>query len=144
MLSDAADAALAGQGLSAPQASQLAAGLRALCETYGEATHPAVVAAVRAANRALGPGVSPVLTLATHARGPGPDFPATCRGAARTPRRVTGVRTAPSPYDPTIEVRNSPTHDSNSRPTTGFPPIFPVVGRGTRIWWVLALMTVRG
>ncbi|MFD4169555.1 hypothetical protein ACFWQ1_01580 [Streptomyces albidoflavus] len=69
VLSDAADAALAGQGLSARQASQLAAWLRTLCESYGEATHPAVVAAVRAANRALGPGVSPVLTLATHARG---------------------------------------------------------------------------
>ncbi|MGW9421338.1 hypothetical protein ACWGSU_08105 [Streptomyces koyangensis] len=69
VLSDAADAALAGQGLSARQASQLTAGLRALCESYGEATHPAVVAAVRAAKRALRPGGAPLLTLATHARG---------------------------------------------------------------------------
>ncbi|MEW1898732.1 hypothetical protein [Streptomyces albidoflavus] len=69
VLSDAADAVLAGQGLSTRQARQLTAGLRALCESYDKATHPAVVAAVRAASRALTLGRSPVLTLATHARG---------------------------------------------------------------------------
>ncbi|MEW1667619.1 hypothetical protein C0Q57_11030 [Streptomyces albidoflavus] len=68
-LSVTADAVLAGQGLSTRQARQLTAGLRALCESYDEATHPAVVAAVRAASRALTLGRSPVLTLATHARG---------------------------------------------------------------------------
>lgn len=62
------------------------------------------------------------------------------RGSHRRGHPVT----VPRRHDPRIDVRNSPTQPSNSRPTSGFPPTFAVFGRGTSTWCTAGLMTVPG
>ncbi|CAM5357950.1 hypothetical protein STENM327S_03923 [Streptomyces tendae] len=62
------------------------------------------------------------------------------------PEAFAWVASFPGPecYDPRIEVRNSPTQPSSSRPTSGLPPTFAVFGRGTSTWCVPDLMTLPG
>lgn len=97
------------------------------------------------ADRSWTPGELHLLTVWTTARWqgrkPGPRRAADPEPA---PDRRRGPPHRAAAHDPRIVVRNSPVQDSSSRPTTGFPPIRPAVGRGTRIWWAGALMTVRG
>src|SRR5690606_1546075 len=64
------------------------------------------------------------------------------RGCGHGPRPPRAC--VPGVYDPRTDVRNSPTQPSSSRPTSGLPPTFAVLGRGTRTWWTAGLITEPG
>lgn len=88
----------------------------------------------------------PTSRRASHTPRAGRDAPHAHRGR---PCRLPGRPGSGPPHrgdrqDPSTEVRNSPTHPSRSRPTSGLPPTFAVFGRGTSTWWDVGLITEPG